>query len=139
MLLFLDKLLLSIHAAFYTLVERKMNFDAEEIKNLTGGCTYCNNRTFNPDYCRAEKSITEQINERIRFFSRKYPEMKYLAYFQAYTNTYREMNELQRKYEEAHRFAKYMVDLLKSMTLLDVSRLLNINWNISKKVIIQLL
>ena len=43
----------------------------------TGGCTYCNNRTFNPDYCRAEKSITEQMNEGIRFFSRKYPEMKY--------------------------------------------------------------
>ena len=67
----------------------------------TGGCTYCNNRTFNPDYCRAEKSITEQMNEGMRFFSRKYPEMKYLAYFQAYTNTYGEMNELQRKYEEA--------------------------------------
>ena len=67
----------------------------------TGGCTYCNNRTFNPDYCRAEKSITEQMNEGMRFFSRKYSEMKYLAYFQAYTNTYGEMNELQRKYEEA--------------------------------------
>ena len=67
----------------------------------TGGCTYCNNRTFNPDYCRAEKSITEQMNEGMRFFSRKYPEMKYLAYFQAYTNTYGEMDELRRKYEEA--------------------------------------
>ena len=67
----------------------------------TGGCTYCNNRTFNPDYCRAEKSITEQMNEGMRFFSRKYSEMKYLAYFQAYTNTYGEMDELRRKYEEA--------------------------------------
>lgn len=67
----------------------------------TGGCTYCNNRTFNPDYCRAEKSITEQMNEGMRFFSRKYPEMKYLAYFQAYTNTYGEIDELRRKYEEA--------------------------------------
>lgn len=33
----LDKLLLSIHTAFDTLVERKMNFDAEEIKNLFQG------------------------------------------------------------------------------------------------------
>lgn len=41
------------------------------------------------------------MEEGIRFFSRKYPEMKYLAYFQAYTNTYDELNSLKAKYEEA--------------------------------------
>ena len=51
-----------------------------------GGCTYCNNQTFNPDYCRTEKSITRQLEEGKQFFAHKYPEMKYLAYFQAYTN-----------------------------------------------------
>lgn len=66
-----------------------------------GGCTYCNNQTFNPDYCRTEKSVTEQLVEGKRFFAHKYPEMKYLAYFQAYTNTYGELDELKRKYEEA--------------------------------------
>lgn len=66
-----------------------------------GGCTYCNNQTFNPEYCRTEKSITTQIEEGKAFFARKYPEMKYLAYFQAYTNTYGELDELRRKYEEA--------------------------------------
>lgn len=66
-----------------------------------GGCTYCNNQTFNPDYCRTEKSITEQLEEGKRFFAYKYPEMKYLAYFQAYTNTYGEIQELMQKYEEA--------------------------------------
>lgn len=66
-----------------------------------GGCTYCNNRTFSPDYCRSEKSVAEQLEEGIRFFARKYPEMKYLAYFQSYTNTYAELDELRRKYEEA--------------------------------------
>lgn len=66
-----------------------------------GGCTYCNNQTFNPDYCRTEKSITEQLEEGKRFFARKYPEMKYLAYFQAYTNTYAELEGVKRKYEEA--------------------------------------
>ena len=50
-----------------------------------GGCTYCNNQTFNPDYCRTEKSITRQLEEGKQFFAHKYPEMKYLAYFQAYT------------------------------------------------------
>ena len=66
-----------------------------------GGCTYCNNQTFNPAYCKTEKSVTEQLEEGKSFFARKYPEMKYLAYFQAYTNTYAELEELRRKYEEA--------------------------------------
>jgi radical SAM protein, TIGR01212 family len=66
-----------------------------------GGCTYCNNQTFNPDYCRTNKSITQQLEEGKSFFSRKYPDMKYLAYFQAYTNTYDELNVLKQKYEEA--------------------------------------
>lgn len=66
-----------------------------------GGCTYCNNQTFNPDYCRTEKSIVTQLEEGKRFFAHKYPEMKYLAYFQAYTNTYAELEGLKRKYEEA--------------------------------------
>lgn|SRR5574344_350084 len=67
----------------------------------TGGCTYCNNQTFNPEYCATEKSITQQLEEGKRFFSRKYPEMKYLAYFQAYTNTYDSLPCLIAKYEEA--------------------------------------
>ncbi len=66
-----------------------------------GGCTYCNNQTFNPEYCRTEKSVSVQLEEGKRFFAHKYPEMKYLAYFQAYTNTYGELEALKRKYEEA--------------------------------------
>ena len=66
-----------------------------------GGCTYCNNQTFNPAYCDGGKSITVQLNEGISFFSRKYPEMKYIAYFQAYTNTYDKIESLKNKYEEA--------------------------------------
>ena len=66
-----------------------------------GGCTYCNNQTFNPEYCRTEKTVAVQLEEGKRFFAHKYPEMKYLAYFQAYTNTYGELEALKRKYEEA--------------------------------------
>lgn len=66
-----------------------------------GGCTYCNNQTFNPAYCKTEKSVTIQLEEGKQFFARKYPDMKYLAYFQAYTNTYAGLEELKRKYEEA--------------------------------------
>ena len=67
----------------------------------TGGCTYCNNQTFNPDYCAPTKSITQQLEEGKRFFARKYPDMKFLAYFQAYTNTYDALDRLKVKYEEA--------------------------------------
>jgi len=66
-----------------------------------GGCTYCNNNTFNPDYCGPEKSIKEQLEDGISFFSKKYKDQKYLAYFQAYTNTYAAINSLKELYEEA--------------------------------------
>ena len=66
-----------------------------------GGCTYCNNNTFNPDYCKPIKPIKLQIEEGIEFFSSKYKAQKYLAYFQAYTNTYAPLVDLKRMYEEA--------------------------------------
>lgn len=66
-----------------------------------GGCTFCDNKTFNPPYCDRGKSITQQLEEGKAFFAKKYPEMKYLAYFQAYSNTYAPLEELKRKYEEA--------------------------------------
>ena len=66
-----------------------------------GGCTYCNNMTFNPAYCHRNRSVTEQMTEGISFFSYKYPDMCYLAYFQAYTNTYGSFDLLRQKYEEA--------------------------------------
>ncbi|GHU82668.1 TIGR01212 family radical SAM protein [Bacteroidia bacterium] len=70
-----------------------------------GGCTYCNNQTFSPEYCHTGKSVSEQLEEGIRFFSHKYPDMKYLAYFQAYTNTYGEQEKLISLYEEALSFS----------------------------------
>lgn len=66
-----------------------------------GGCTYCNNQTFSPQYAANEKSVKQQLEEGIQFFSHKYPEMKYIAYFQVYTNTYDETEKLLAKYKEA--------------------------------------
>ncbi len=66
-----------------------------------GGCTFCNNQTFNPDYCQGGKSVTQQLEEGKAFFGRKYPEMKYLAYFQAYTSTYDSVEHCISLYEEA--------------------------------------
>lgn len=66
-----------------------------------GGCIFCDNKSFNPSYCSHKKSITEQLEDGKRFFAKKYPEMKYLAYFQAYTNTYDVVDKLKQLYEEA--------------------------------------
>ena len=68
-----------------------------------GGCTFCDNRTFNPAYCRQGGSITDQLEAGKRFFSRKYPTMKYLAYFQSYSNSYGTLSHLKELYEEALR------------------------------------
>lgn len=67
----------------------------------TGGCSFCDNDTFNPSYCDRSKSIAQQITEGKAFFARKYPDMKYLAYFQAFTNTYAPLDALKRMYDEA--------------------------------------
>lgn len=53
----------------------------------TGGCIYCNNASFSPDYTASRRSVSEQLKEGKSFFARKYPTMKYLAYFQSYTST----------------------------------------------------
>ena len=68
-----------------------------------GGCTFCNNQTFNPNLGSSSLSISEQLEAGKRFFARKYPEMKYLAYFQAYTNTYGDVEHCKALYEEALR------------------------------------
>ena len=70
---------------------------------LKGGCTYCNNHSFSPGYTQAGLSVSRQVEEGIRFFARKYPSMKYIAYFQSYTNTYGDPSSLIALYEEAIR------------------------------------
>lgn len=69
-----------------------------------GGCTYCNNQSFSPGYGGKQRSVTVQLQDGIAFFAHKYPEMKYLAYFQSYTNTYDDIEKLITLYEEALAF-----------------------------------
>lgn len=64
-----------------------------------GGCTFCRTDSFSPAYCKGD--IKTQIEAGKRFFQGKYPDMKYLAYFQSYSNTYGDEEEIVRKYHEA--------------------------------------
>ncbi len=66
-----------------------------------GGCTFCDNSTFNPQYCNREKTISQQLSAGKSFFKGKYPSMRYLAYFQSYSNTYAPLDVLKLRYEEA--------------------------------------
>ena len=65
------------------------------------GCVFCNNETFNPSYCQNKDSIDLQLEKGKSFFARKYPDMKYLAYFQAYSNTHAPLDRLKTLYETA--------------------------------------
>ncbi|OFY64312.1 MAG: TIGR01212 family radical SAM protein [Bacteroidetes bacterium RBG_13_42_15] len=78
----------------------------------TGGCTYCNNKAFNPSYCLVEKTVTRQIDEGIEFHKKRYRKAEsYLVYFQAYSNTYAPLDTLSGLFSEAldHRDVKGLV------------------------------
>ena len=65
------------------------------------GCAFCVNSSFTPPYCQPDASITQQLEAGKRFFSHKYPDAGYLAYFQSFTNTYADIDTLRSRYEEA--------------------------------------
>lgn len=69
----------------------------------TGGCAYCNNRSFSPGSHNGRdlRPVKEQIEAGKQFFRRKYPSMRYLAYFQSYTNTYGELQHTLSLYDTA--------------------------------------
>ena len=68
----------------------------------TGGCTYCDNAAFHPNYSTPDKTVTRQLDEGIEFHRGRYRSVtKYLAYFQAYSNTYGPLDQMRRVYEEA--------------------------------------
>ena len=68
----------------------------------SGGCTFCNNEAFSPSYCTPDKSVRRQIGEGIEFHVNRYRKAeKYLAYFQAFSNTHAPLEKLQALYDQA--------------------------------------
>jgi hypothetical protein len=71
----------------------------------SGGCTYCDNDAFNPSYCSPAKTIGLQLQEGTEFHRVRYRRaVSYLAYFQAYSNTYAPLEKLKELYDEALKF-----------------------------------
>lgn len=68
----------------------------------TGGCAYCLNDAFNPSYCTPQKSVAQQLEEGIDFHRNRYRRADgYLAYFQAFSNTYAPLEKLKEIYRPA--------------------------------------
>ena len=67
----------------------------------TGGCNFCDNRSFSPSRRLPRTGIAGQIEEGIRRIKRRYKVDDFIAYFQPATNTYAPVPKLRRLYEEA--------------------------------------
>ena len=71
-------------------------------KVSVGGCTFCNNSAFHPNYSTPDKTISQQLEEGIEFHKNRYRTTEnYLAYFQSYSNTYAPLEDLKRLYVQA--------------------------------------
>ena len=64
-----------------------------------GGCTYCSKSGSGEFGGDINKSLPEQFNEIKEKIAKKWPNSKYIAYFQARTNTYAPLEVLKEKYE----------------------------------------
>jgi len=67
----------------------------------TGGCIFCNIRSFSPSRRLAGRSITAQIDEGAKRYQRRSGEERFIAYFQPATNTYAPVDRLRAVFEEA--------------------------------------
>ncbi len=67
----------------------------------SGGCIYCNNHSFSPAYCLENNSVSAQIEAGKQFFAKKYPRMRFLAYFQSFTGTNAPVPMLMEHYRQA--------------------------------------
>ena len=66
-----------------------------------GGCVYCDNRSFSPNRRLPRTTVREQVRRGIEILQRRYQADKFLAYFQAATNTYAPAEKLKKLYDEA--------------------------------------
>jgi radical SAM protein (TIGR01212 family) len=66
----------------------------------TGGCTFCNNRSFAPG-THAGQSMAAQFRQARARIARRTGARQFIAYFQAYTNTYAHVDALRALYDRA--------------------------------------
>lgn len=66
-----------------------------------GGCVYCDNRSFSPNRRLPRATVREQVRRGVELLQQRYRADRFLAYFQAATNTYAPLSRLRQLYDEA--------------------------------------
>lgn len=73
-------------------------------KITTGGCTYCDNKSFSPNTRTLYIPLEKQIQNGIDFYRSRNNAEKFIVYFQAYSNTYAPVEQLKKIYDTAFQF-----------------------------------
>ena len=88
---------------------QRISLDANFLcPNLDGslsdsGCIYCDNKAFSP-FAKKKVEIKEQMSKSIEFYRKRMGVGKFIAYFQAFSNTYADTKELKEKYDIIRQF-----------------------------------
>jgi len=107
--MYLDKLVLTFGRAMrekYGFKVHKLSIDAQftcpnrDGTKGIGGCTFCNNSSFSPNSTKPA-SVNEQLAAGRKVIVKRTGATHYLAYFQAYTNTYADIDVLKSLYDNA--------------------------------------
>jgi radical SAM protein (TIGR01212 family) len=69
-----------------------------------GGCTFCNNAGFSPNARTDPAMVRQQLEQGIELTRSRSRATKFIAYFQAYTNTYAPVDHLKALYDESWKF-----------------------------------
>jgi hypothetical protein len=77
-------------------------FSCPNIKS--GGCIYCNSKGSRASYINPALTIQKQLETRIEYLKRTKSAKKFIAYFQAHTNTYAPIDKLKAAYDQVTGF-----------------------------------
>ncbi|MDO8536362.1 MAG: TIGR01212 family radical SAM protein, partial [Candidatus Omnitrophota bacterium] len=70
----------------------------------SGGCIYCNSKGSRASYIDPALSVGKQLKTRIEYLKKAKDAKKFIAYFQAFTNTYAPVNRLKGTYDQVLEF-----------------------------------
>ena len=76
-------------------------FSCPNRENNRGGCIFCDESGSFSQAHSSLLSVEEQLNTGIKTLSERFKAQKFMSYFQAYTNTYKPVNELEKIYKSA--------------------------------------
>jgi radical SAM protein (TIGR01212 family) len=89
------------HRVHKITVDAGMSCPNRDGKISTNGCIYCNASGSGTGFFQKGISVTDQILNARKYVIKRYKAKKFIAYFQAFTNTYAPVDRLKQLYDEA--------------------------------------